>query len=353
MSDLRVTNLRGRTSGSSPSLPDGVVITGVTTSTSFDGALTGNVNTTGVVTAASFVGDGSGLVNVATNSVQGFTVNNNGSLVGIAKTIDFGANLDVSPASAGFVTVTGSTVTLADESSDDLCFPVFATGATGSQELKTHATLAFDASNGRVGIGTTDPSELLNVYSTGNATIQVTSGTSGQAAIQLGDTAFGSKGFILYENSIDTMILGSNSATRMRIGPTGIITAYNEVDSQNGGLTADGITVGRGNSREGTNTAIGVSALQSNSNSGIENTAVGYAALYKNTSGSENLAIGISALNRNTTGDYNTAVGPFALVNTLTADYNTAVGYAGLYNCNSSGIQNTAVGAFTLFENTS
>ena len=108
MSDLRVTNLRGRTSGSSPSLPDGVVITGVTTSTSFDGALTGNVNTTGVVTAASFVGDGSGLINVATNSVEGFTVNNNGSLVGIAQTIDFGANLDVSPAQAGFVTVTTS-----------------------------------------------------------------------------------------------------------------------------------------------------------------------------------------------------------------------------------------------------
>jgi len=33
MSDLRVTNLRGRTAGSAPTLPDGVVITGIATVT--------------------------------------------------------------------------------------------------------------------------------------------------------------------------------------------------------------------------------------------------------------------------------------------------------------------------------
>ncbi len=36
MATLRVTNLRGRTGNQSPTLPDGVVVTGVTTSTSFD-----------------------------------------------------------------------------------------------------------------------------------------------------------------------------------------------------------------------------------------------------------------------------------------------------------------------------
>jgi hypothetical protein len=38
MSSLRVTSLRGRTVGVSPTLPDGAVVTGVTTSTSFDGS---------------------------------------------------------------------------------------------------------------------------------------------------------------------------------------------------------------------------------------------------------------------------------------------------------------------------
>ena len=38
MSSLRVTSLKGRTGTESPTLPDGVVITGVTTSTSFKGS---------------------------------------------------------------------------------------------------------------------------------------------------------------------------------------------------------------------------------------------------------------------------------------------------------------------------
>ena len=47
MSSLRVTSLKGRTGTESPTLPDGAVITGVTTSTTFDGNLTGNVTGSG------------------------------------------------------------------------------------------------------------------------------------------------------------------------------------------------------------------------------------------------------------------------------------------------------------------
>ena len=43
MSDLRVTNLRGRTAGTPRTLPDGVIVTGIATATTFDGNLTGNV----------------------------------------------------------------------------------------------------------------------------------------------------------------------------------------------------------------------------------------------------------------------------------------------------------------------
>ena len=49
MSAIRVTSLRGRQNGTSPSLPDGVVVTGVTTSTTFSGNITG--------TAATFSGN--------------------------------------------------------------------------------------------------------------------------------------------------------------------------------------------------------------------------------------------------------------------------------------------------------
>jgi len=54
MSDLRVTNLRGRTAGSSPTLPDGVVITGVATATSFSGNLNASQLASGTVPDARF-----------------------------------------------------------------------------------------------------------------------------------------------------------------------------------------------------------------------------------------------------------------------------------------------------------
>ena len=55
MSDLRVTNLKGRNAGEAPTLPDGVVITGVATAGTFSGNLTGNVtgNVTGNATGLS------------------------------------------------------------------------------------------------------------------------------------------------------------------------------------------------------------------------------------------------------------------------------------------------------------
>lgn len=64
MSDLRVTNLKGRTAGSSPTLPDGVVISGIATATSFSGNLTGNATgltgtpnlVVGVITATTYSG---------------------------------------------------------------------------------------------------------------------------------------------------------------------------------------------------------------------------------------------------------------------------------------------------------
>jgi len=84
MSDLRVTNLRGRTAGSAPTLPDGVVISGIATATTFSGNATGlsgtpNI-TVGIATATSFVGtltgNATGLSGNPIISVSG--VNNSG-----------------------------------------------------------------------------------------------------------------------------------------------------------------------------------------------------------------------------------------------------------------------------------
>ena len=63
MSNLRVTSLRGRTAGTAPTLPDGAVVTGVTTSTSFDGSLTGNATS---ATTATNLADGA---NITTGTI--------------------------------------------------------------------------------------------------------------------------------------------------------------------------------------------------------------------------------------------------------------------------------------------
>lgn len=57
MSSLRVSSLRGETDGSSPTFPDGVVVSGVVTSTTFSGNLTGNVTGNISGTTGSFSGD--------------------------------------------------------------------------------------------------------------------------------------------------------------------------------------------------------------------------------------------------------------------------------------------------------
>ena len=62
MATLRVTSLRGRTAGTSPELPDGAVVTGVTTTGSAIVGAAVTINASGVdagagiITATSFVG---------------------------------------------------------------------------------------------------------------------------------------------------------------------------------------------------------------------------------------------------------------------------------------------------------
>jgi len=66
MSNLRVTSLRGRTVGVSPTLPDGAVVTGVTTSTSFSGSLTGNATSATTATTATNLANGA---NITTGTI--------------------------------------------------------------------------------------------------------------------------------------------------------------------------------------------------------------------------------------------------------------------------------------------
>tara|TARA_B100001939_G_scaffold133974_1_gene116381 strand:- start:3443 stop:5530 length:2088 start_codon:yes stop_codon:yes gene_type:complete len=96
----------------------------------------GDTFISGIITAANFSGDGSGLTGVV-GSGSGVIVQDGGSTVGTAGTIDFGTGLSVSPISAGVVTVTTAG----------------GGGGTGYFE-KTGAGINTNTS---VGIGTTNP----------------------------------------------------------------------------------------------------------------------------------------------------------------------------------------------------
>jgi hypothetical protein len=102
----------------------------------------GGLIITGVVTATKFIGDGSGLSNLGTAAV--INVEDGGSTIGAAGTINFGSNLTVSPLSAGIVTVTGA-----------------AGGGGGSGVWETTGAGINTVSN--VGIATTNPLTKLQV----------------------------------------------------------------------------------------------------------------------------------------------------------------------------------------------
>ena len=107
MSTLRVTNLQGGSAGSAPNLPDGAVVTGVVTATSFSGS---GANLTGIDATA--LKDGNGTVRVQANTT--------GAVVtGTATATTFSGNITgVAATFSGAVSV-GGTLTYEDVTNVD------------------------------------------------------------------------------------------------------------------------------------------------------------------------------------------------------------------------------------------
>lgn len=182
---------------------------------------------------------------------------------------------------------------------------------TGSLNLPANGlrvgTNQLVISEGKVGIGTSTPSEQLEI--TGNLKIPVTSSTGG-TIYSGGDT--------LIHNFGGNNFFGGTSAGNL------------EMTGSN-------------------NTGLGILALSGNTE-GSNNTACGSYALASNMAGNGNTAMGFGALNANTTGDLNTATGVNALSSNESGYYNTATGWGALYS-NKTGFLNTAVGSHSLFYN--
>jgi hypothetical protein len=207
------------------------------------------------------------------------------------------------------------------------------------------------AADGKVGVGTTAPGQLLSVA----GTIESTSG-----------------GFKFPDGTVQAAAAGpaglpSNLSTAVGAGSGGGSGMRN---SAFGASSLGSITWGANNSAFGakslalatsasSNSAFGLESLSSatsaGSNSafgayslrattvGNDNVSVGLMSMYSNTVGAYNVAVGSQSLYSATTADFNVASGAFSLTNDTTGHSNVAVGFSGLA-ANTTGNLNVAVG---------
>ena len=98
--------------------------------------------------------------NLAANTAAAVGIESGGATIGNAQSLNFigvgntflvrGTTIDVSISGAAGA---ASSITVADESSDTSCFPLFATAATGDIEPKTGSNLTFNSSTGDLSVG--------------------------------------------------------------------------------------------------------------------------------------------------------------------------------------------------------
>jgi trimeric autotransporter adhesin len=203
----------------------------------------------------------------------------------------------------------------------------------------------FSALSGHVGIGTSTPTEKLQVVGNINIKSGRLSFSDNYASIIIGGTA----GLVNTGNY--NVFVGNESGTN---NTTGVYNTFlGNFTGKNNTTASHNTSVGFGASENNTtgngNSAFGFYALNKNT-TGRENVAIGYAALEKNTTADFNIANGFYSLNKNTTGLGNSALGYKSLENNTTSNYNTAMGFQTL-NQNLDGEENTAIGTFALQAN--
>jgi|VirMetMinimDraft_7_1064189.scaffolds.fasta_scaffold21596_3 hypothetical protein len=176
----------------------------------------GNASTTAFTLAAAIANDQSILV-----SVDGVVQDSNAySVSGTTLTFTAAPSSGTGNIFVNTISPVGSTLVPPDG------VAINASTGTFSGDLTVDtSTLKVDSSNNKVGIGTTSPSTQLHIENSGgNASAQLTSGTSGTSFINMGDTGDADIGQISYLNSANAMSFTANAAERMRIDADGHIT---------------------------------------------------------------------------------------------------------------------------------
>ena len=153
----------GSTAGGFPvARADGTGVTNFTISGELDAAtldISGNADIDGTLEADAITVDGTALNEYISDTVGAMVGSNTETGITVTyqdgdNTLDFAVgtlNQDTTGTAA-----VATTVTVADESSDTTCFPLFATAATGDLAPKSDSQLTYNASTGELGCGIID-----------------------------------------------------------------------------------------------------------------------------------------------------------------------------------------------------
>ena len=188
MSDLRVTRLKGRTVGSSPSLPDGAVVTGVTTSGSLN--IIDTTQSTSATTGAVVISGG----------------------VGIAKSLHVGGNVSV-----------GGTLTYEDVTNIDSVGLI--TARSGVHYGNAGSGTLVQGNSTGIGIGVA-PTRELTIYSPDSSSTYInltnsTTGTTTGDGFGIGLSGDEAAKVWNYENTY--MSFATNATERLRISSAGLV----------------------------------------------------------------------------------------------------------------------------------
>jgi hypothetical protein len=219
---------------------------------------------------------------------------------------------------------------------------------TGSGTITLAGTLAV----GNGGTGAT----TLTGYVKGTGTTAMTA----SATVPAGDITGLGTAATLNVGTGNNNVVQLNGSAKLPAVDGSQLTKTRESDSSSNVLF--GSSALAANTTGTSNSAFGDWALHSNT-TGSGNVGVGMQALVANTIGNENTGIGYVALQGNTTANNNVAIGPWALVSQNYSNggaaydsNNVAIGVNSLRSNNptstTTGVNNTAVGSYSLQDNT-